>query len=87
MASNAMSSATDSQNPLAYGPDDRPAVSITFYAHDFLAAEIEEARLDWLNAVCRIPSRSGIKKTNAIKKANALQQRYEELLGHPVTKA
>jgi len=87
MPSNAMSFASDSQNPVAYGPDDRPALSITFYAHDFLAAEIEEARLDWLNAVCRIPSRSGIKKTNAIKKANALQQRYEELLGHPVSKA
>lgn len=86
MPSNAMISATDSSNPPVWSPDDRPALSLTPYADAFLASEIEEARLEWINAVCRIPARSGTKRTNALKKANALQQRYEDLCGHPVGK-
>jgi hypothetical protein len=86
MPFDAMISDTDSQNPPAYSPDERPALSLTPYAHEFLLAEIEEARLDWLNALLKIPARFGGKRTKAIKRMNAFQQRYKDLLGRPVSK-
>jgi len=88
MPAKAMISDTDSQNlpPLSCSPDERPPLSVTPMGQGYLDEELDTARLAWYRAVALIPYRPGLRRTNALKRAQTLQREYEQLLGHTVPK-
>lgn len=88
MPFEAMSLSSDSQNlpPLQCSPDERPPLLVTSMGQGYLDEELDTARIAWYRAVALIPYRPGIRRTNALKRAQTLQREYERLLGHTVPK-
>lgn len=82
MPCQAITLSSDSQDPISYGLDDRPALTLTQAAYFGLNEELEKARRAWLHY--RIPRKHGPRRIAALAKEVQLRERYEQLLGHPV---
>lgn len=91
MAHKAMTQSSDSLNPSALSPlkcsaDERPPVFLTYDALIDLQEEVNQARRKWYDALRKVPTKQGPRRTAALARVAQTQKRYEDLVGHAAGK-
>lgn len=79
MPLQAITQSSDSQDPVTYALDERPALLLTPAASQAIAEEIDKARRAWLGY--KIPTKTGPRRIAALAKEAQLRDRYFALMG------